>query len=75
VNNNDFNAFVAQVSRLKRQGFTPQAVMNMMLQQNPQLQTALTQMKNMSQGRSPQEFVAQLCRQQGIDFDGIMKNF
>ena len=47
----------------------------MMLQQNPELRTTLTQMQNMAQGRSPQQFVSQLCKQNGIDYDSIMKMF
>lgn len=69
------NAALNEILRLKRQGFTPQAVMNMMLRQNPQLQTALQQMQNMAQGRSPRDFVMQLAKQNGVDLTEFMRQF
>lgn len=37
------------------------------MQQNPQLQQTLTQMKNMANGRNPRDFIMQLARQNGAD--------
>ena len=71
----DMNQMLTQVANLKRQGYTPQAAMNLLVQQYPELNTAMVQMKNMSQGRNPQDFVSQLCKQNGIDYDSIMRMF
>lgn len=71
----NINGALNEILRLKRQGLTPNAVMNMMLQQNPQLQTTLQQMQNMAQGRSPRDFVMQLARQNGVDLTEFMQQF
>lgn len=71
----DMNQMLAYVANLKKQGYTPQAAMNLLMQQHPELQSAMMQMQNMSQGKNPQEFVSQLCKQNGIDYDNIMKMF
>ena len=72
---NDMNALLAYAASLKKQGFTPQMAMNMLMQQNPELQTAMMQMQNMAQGRPMDEVAKQLCRQNGIDYDNIMRLF
>ena len=75
---NGMNEAVNAILNLKRQGYSPQAVMNMMAQQNPQLQMVATQMRNMAQGRSPREFITQLARQNGMseeNLNEIMKMF
>ena len=64
---NDINSRIQSIMALKRQGKDPQQVMQMLLQQNPQLQNTLTQMKNMANGRNPRDFVMQLARQNGAD--------
>lgn len=65
--NKNANFNIQQIMLLKKQGKTPQEVMQMILQQNPQLQNTLTQMKNMAGDRSPQDFVLQMARQNGVD--------
>lgn len=65
--NNDINSRIQAISNLKRQGRNPQQVMQMLIQQNPNLQHTLNQMKNMANGRNPKEFVMQLARQNGAD--------
>ena len=72
---NNINESLNVILQYKRQGMTPQAVMDMLLQQNPQLQTTLQQMQNMAQGRSPREFVMQFARQNGVNLDEFMRNF
>lgn len=72
---NDMNSMLAYVANLKKQGFTPQMAMDMLMQQNPQLRTTMTQMQNMSQGRPMSEVARQLCKQNGIDYDNIMRLF
>ncbi len=69
--NNNVNNVISQIMALKKQGMTPQAVAQMMFQQNPQLQMYETQFKNMSNGRNPQEFVMQLARQNGVSEENL----
>lgn len=68
---NDINSVISQIMTLKQQGATPQAVMQMMMQQNPQMQMAQTRLKNMANGRNPQEFVMQLAKQNGISQENL----
>lgn len=42
-----------------------------LLKQNPQLNQAMTQVKNMCGDRSPKDVVMQLAKQQGIDIKQI----
>lgn len=65
--NNNVNANIQQIMALKQQGKTPQQVMQMLIQQNPQVQQTLTQMKNMAGGRNPKEFIMQMARQNGVE--------
>jgi hypothetical protein len=65
--NNNVNANIQQIMALKQQGKTPQQVMQMLIQQNPQVQQTLAQMKNMAQGRTPKEFIMQMARQNGVE--------
>ena len=64
---NDINSRIQAIMALKSQGRNPQQVMQMLMQQNPQLQSTLTQMKNMANGRNPRDFVMQLAKQNGAD--------
>ena len=68
---NDINAVISQIMALKKQGRNPRAVMQMLMQQNPQYSQALQQLKNMSNGRNPQEFVMQLARQNGVSQENL----
>lgn len=68
---NDINKVISQIMAFKKQGMTPQAVAQMMFYQNPQLQMYQTQLKNMSNGRNPQEFVMQLARQNGVSEENL----
>lgn len=65
--NVNVNENLKQIMLLKQQGKNPQKVMQMLIQQNPQLQHTLTQMKNMAGNRSPKEFVMQMARQNGVE--------
>ena len=42
-----------------------------MMQQNPQMAQLLTQFQNMSKGKDPRKFVAQLARQRGMSEQNI----
>lgn len=69
--NNDINSVISQIMALKNQGKNPQAVMQMLFQQNPQYQQMATQLKNMAGGRNPKEFVMQLARQNGVNEENL----
>jgi DNA-binding CsgD family transcriptional regulator len=78
--NNNVNANLQQIMALKKQGKSPQEVMQILMRQNPNLQQTLTQMKNMAGDRNPKEFIMQLARQNGVEeatlgmIDGMFNN-
>lgn len=47
----------------------PQAAINMLAQQNPQM----AQVMNLVGGRNPQEVFYELCKQKGVNPDDILK--
>ena len=53
--------------QMRNAGRNPQQIMQMLIQRNPQYSQMLTQIRNMSQGRSTKEFVMQLARQNGVN--------
>lgn len=67
MNNPQLNQTLQYIAMAKKQGKNPQMIMNTMLQQNPQMQQQLTQLKNMANGRSPREFIMQMARQNGVE--------
>jgi hypothetical protein len=69
--NNNLNNVINQIMALKQQGKDPQAVMQMLMQRNPNYQQAMQRLQNMSQGKSMQEFVMQLARQQGVSQENL----
>ena len=64
---NDINAVISQIMALKKQGRNPQAVMQMLMQRNPNYQIAMQRLNNMAQGRNMKDFVMQLARQNGVN--------
>lgn len=59
------------INQIKRNG-NPQAAINAMAQQNPNVKKAM----EMCQGKNPQQVFEQMCRQNGIDpaqFTEMMK--
>lgn len=74
---NNMNSFLQQVMAWKKEGKTPQQVMGMLIQQNPQLMQTANQLRNMANGRNPKEFVIQLARQNGATEENMefMKQF
>ena len=64
---NDINSRIRAINSLKSQGRNPQQIMQMLMQQNPQVNQMLAQMKNMANGRSPRDFIMQLAKQNGAD--------
>ncbi len=69
--NNQFFQIIQQMQQYKN----PQQVFMNMLQGNPQVQQQMQQMKNMSNGRSVEQTVRQLAKQQGISEEQLMQAY
>ena len=63
----DVNQALQSIFQMRNAGRNPQQIMQMLIERNPQYSQMLTQIKNMSQGRSTKEFVMQLARQNGVN--------
>lgn len=63
--NNDINARVEQIIRLYESKGNPQQIMQNMLG-GSNLGQVQTKLQNISQGRSPKEFLLQVARQNGV---------
>ena len=66
-NGYDVNQALQSIFQMRNAGQNPQAIMQMLMQRNPQYSQMLTQIRNMSQGRNPRDFVLQLARQNGVN--------
>ena len=78
MNNYNANPMLQKIFEIKNNGGTPQQAMQVLLSMNPNINMAQTQLTNMSRGRSPQEFLMQLAKQQGVNpemMQGIMSLF
>lgn len=65
--NYDVNQALQSVFQMKNAGRNPQQVMQMLIQQNPQISQTLATLQNMAQGRNPQQFFSQLAKQNGVN--------
>ena len=65
--NNQLNSVLQNIAMAKKQGKNPKMIMNMIMQQNPQMQQTLTQLQNMVGNRNPKEFIMQLAKQNGVE--------
>ena len=65
--NNQLNSVLQNIAMAKRQGKNPKMIMNMIIQQNPQMQQTLTQLQNMVGNRNPRDFFMQLAKQNGVE--------
>lgn len=63
----DINQTLHNIFAMKNAGRNPQAIMQMLMQQNPQVQQMLSVLQNMSNGKNPQEFFSQLAKQNGVN--------
>ena len=68
---NGTNEQISALMSLKQRGMQPQQVMQMLMQQNPQLNLLMTQFQNMSKGQNPRDFVVQLAKQNGLSEQNI----
>lgn len=69
--NNNFFQMVQQF----QQAQNPKQAFMGMIQQNPQVQQKMQQMQNISGGRSMEQTVRQLAKQQGISEEQIMQAY
>ena len=69
--NGNVNSLISQIMALQQQGKNPQAVMQMLMQRNPNYQQAMQRLQNMAQGRDMKDFVMQLARQQGVSQENL----
>ena len=69
--NNNFFQMVQTLQQMKN----PQQAFMGMIQQNPQIQQQMKTMKNISGGRSVEQTVRQLAKQQGISEEQLMQAY
>lgn len=77
-NGNQMNQAIQSILQMKNAGRNPKQIMQMLMQQNPNIQHTMTTLQNMAQGKNPQEFLMQLAKQNGIseqNMQGIMSLF
>ena len=67
----DVNQALQNVIAMKNSGKNPQAILQMLMQQNPQVAQMMTQFRNMSNGQNPRDFITQMARQQGLSEQNI----
>ena len=74
---NNLNNNLQSIINLANSGKSPNEVINMLIQQNPNVKQSLTQLQNMAQGRNMKDFVMQLMKQNtGINpqmFDNLSR--
>ena len=56
---------------LKQRGFTPQQALEYLSRQNPHILEGVATLKNMAQGKNPQDFFMQLATQNGVSKENI----
>lgn len=70
-NGYDVNQALQNLIAMKNSGKNPQMILQMIMQQNPQVGQLMTQFRNMSNGRAPKDFVMQMARQSGLSEQNI----
>ena len=70
-NGYDVNQALQNIIAMKNSGKNPQAILQMFMQQNPQVAQMMTQFRNMSNGQNPRDFITQMARQQGLSEQNI----
>jgi hypothetical protein len=70
-NGYDVNQALQNIIAMKNSGKNPQAILQMLMQQNPQVAQMMTQFRNMSNGQNPRDFITQMARQQGLSEQNI----
>ena len=62
----DINTTIQNILSFKNRGGNPQQLLQMLMAQNPEVHNMINRVQNMAQGRNPQEFLAQLAKQNGV---------
>ena len=70
-NGYDVNQALQNIIAMKNSGKNPQMILQMLMQQNPQVGQLMTQFRNMSNGQNPRDFITQMARQQGLSEQNI----
>ena len=65
--NNQLMQNINSILSMANSGRSPKDIMNMYFRSNPQFNQMMTQLQNMAQGRTPQEFITQIAKQNGVD--------
>lgn len=68
---NGINEQISAIMSLKQRGMSPQQVMQMLVQQNPNIQQYMQTLQNMAQGRDMKQFVIQLAMQNGVSQENL----
>lgn len=70
---NDINARIENIIKFYNMGGNPQQLMQNMMMQNSNIGQMKTQIQNMSQGRTPKDFIVQMARQNGVTEQNIQE--
>lgn len=70
---NNINYVIEQIIAMYDKGANPKQFMQSMMQQTPQMGQMQSQLQNMAQGRSPQEFILQIARQNGVSDKNVQE--
>ena len=65
-NGYDVNQALQSIFQMRNAGRNPQQIMQIMMQQNPQIQQQIAMLQNMAKGKSPKDFFSQLAKQNGV---------
>ena len=67
----NINQTLQNIINMANSGRNPQQFMQMLIQRNPRINQALTQLKNMAGNKSMPEFIEQYAKQNGVDQNTI----
>ena len=63
----NINQTLQNIINMANSGRNPQQFMQMLVQRNPRINQALTQLKNMAGNKSMPEFIEQYAKQNGVN--------
>ncbi len=63
----NINQTLQGIINMANAGRNPQQIMQVLIQKNPQINQALTKLKNMAGNKSMPEFIEQYAKQNGVD--------
>ena len=67
----NINQTLQNIINMANAGRNPQQLMQMLVQRNPRINQALTQLKNMAGNKSMPEFIEQYAKHNGVDQNTI----